>query len=169
MILELPKTCLIVDDTRSMRVMIGSWMKHAGLSCTITENGKEARSVIEKNCPDVLITDIEMPLFNGLELVCWVRQHPSSKIAAVPIIVITSLDDPDLEQIISEIGTSYVLRKPLSEDVVQRTVRAAMNSIKTRNDAASKGQRMINSEGTWSLVRQMAHDALNSDFRNSSS
>ncbi len=169
MILEQPKTCLIVDDTRSMRVMINSWMNHAGLTSIIAENGKVARAAIEKHCPDVLITDIEMPMCNGLELVCWVRRHPVSKISTLPIVVITSLDDPELEQIILEIGTSFLLRKPLSEEAVRRTVRAAMDSCQTPLDALLKNPRLSGSSETWSLVRQMANDALLNHFRNGTS
>jgi len=93
---------------------------------------------IENGCPDVLITDIEMPLCNGLELVCWVRQHPVSKISTLPMVVITSLVDPELDQILFEIGTTYFLRKPLSEETVHCTVQTAMDSCTMPPKALSK-------------------------------
>jgi len=148
-----------------MRVMIISWMTHAGLTSAIAENGEDARAVIEKNCPDVLITDIEMPLCNGLELVWWVRQHAVSKISKLPIVVITSLDDPELEEIIFEIGTRFLLRKPLSEEAVHRTVRAALESSIMASNALSKGLKWTDSNENWSLVRRMAHAAMRKNSR----
>ena len=166
MLSESNKTCLIVDDTRGMRVVINSWMTRAGLRCTSLDNGSEAKTYIDLHCPDVLITDIEMPLFNGLELVCWVRQSLDPKIASLPIVVVTGLDDPKLETILLEIGTRFVVRKPLSEEAVLSMVHLAMVSQETPIQSSTAGDSIQSRMGTPSLIRQMAQAAMRTNFQN---
>lgn len=160
------KTCLIADDARSMRVLINNWMTRAGFLCCVTENGDAAKAVIEKSCPDILITDIEMPFLNGLELVCWSRQSRIARISTLPIIVITSLDDPELERIVGGIGTRFVLRKPLSEHIFLETVQEAMSTIKTPSCCHSIGEPMPETQNGDSLLRRMAQNAMRHNFTN---
>lgn len=169
MLLEPSKTCLIVDDTRSIRVLLDHWLTLAGYSCTNTQNGRDAKEAIEKNHPDLLITDIEMPLFNGLELVCWVRRNANTKIAIIPIVVITSLDDPELEKIVSEIGTSFVLRKPLFEESLLKMVTAAMSAGEAPTTSLPKNSMTFVSGLCPSQIRQMADEAIRANFKNGTS
>jgi DNA-binding response OmpR family regulator len=163
---ERPKKCLIVDDSRSTRVLICNWMIRSNYVCSIAEDGNVAKSQIESNCPDVLITDIEMPFFNGLELVCWVRQNINKRISLLPIVVMTSLDDPELERIICEVGTSFVLRKPLSEDKFLQTVQGSLASSGKCNLHLQKGMTKYELFGHPSFLRRMADRALRQDFTN---
>lgn len=148
-----------------MRVMLHNWMTRAGFLCSIAENGNTAKTIIEVNCPDVLITDIEMPFFNGLELVCWMRQNIKESISTLPIVVITSLEDPELERIICEVGTSFVLRKPLSENEFLRTVREAIASSKNRSHCSFKDAAGFKLLDCPTPLRRMAQNALGQDFK----
>ncbi len=169
MLSESKKICHIVDDTRGMRLIIDNWMTNAGMICTNSENGSEARAHIERHCPDVLITDIEMPLFNGLELVCWVRQSQVAKIASLPIVVVTGLHDPELEKILLELGTRFVVRKPLSEEAVLSMVHLAMNSQETPRFPSTARDSLLTQIAAPSLIRQMAQAAMRTNFRSPTS
>ncbi len=166
MVSELQKTCLIADDTRSMRVMINNWMTRAGFLCSITENGNAAKAAIARSCPDVLITDIEMPFFNGLELVCWIRRSPNALLTSLPIVVITSLEDPELEKIVCEIGTRFVLRKPLSEHAVLAAVAEALRTGNNPSYCRPNFESPLGSLGFQSQVRRMAENAMRHDYTN---
>ncbi len=122
------KRCLIADDTRSVRAMLDKWLTSEGYDCTQVADGKEAKTSIEASVPDLVLTDIEMPNFSGLELLRWLRTSDSSRLSTLPVIIITSLVDPELNRLVTQFGTSYVLAKPLADVSTIAMVRHATAS-----------------------------------------
>ena len=105
----------------------------------------------------------------GLELVCWVRQSQVAKIASLPIVVVTGLHDPELEKILLELGTRFVVRKPLSEEAVLSMVHLAMNSQETPRFPSTAGDSLLTQIAAPSLIRQMAQAAMLTNFRSPTS
>ncbi len=132
----------------------------------MAEDGYVAKSIIEMNCPDVVITDIEMPSFNGLELICWIRQNGNRRISALPIVVMTSLEDPELEKIVCEVGANFVVRKPLSEDKFLRTMQEALAAPQNPPQGHSNSATKLEFQGRPSLLSRMARNAMGRDFKN---
>ena len=77
---------LVVDDTEvDRRLMAGMLEINMEWLVTFANNGKEALEIINQAVPDVVVTDLEMPEMDGLQLVEACRQHFSS----VPVILVT--------------------------------------------------------------------------------
>jgi diguanylate cyclase (GGDEF)-like protein len=64
---------LLVDDDPAMLRILSRWLQRAGHSVRVASDGEEALEAIELECPDVLLTDWEMPRMSGLELCRRVR------------------------------------------------------------------------------------------------
>lgn len=109
---------LVVDDSRAMRAYVkGALME--SLDCNVVEaaSGFEALRLLPRDAYDVVITDINMPDINGLELIRFVRS--SERHREVPIVIIsTQASDRDHQRAL-ELGADQYLVKPFQpEDIV---------------------------------------------------
>ncbi len=76
---------LLVDDDAAIRVLISEFLNLGCYTVVTAANGQEALNHYQNNKPGLLITDIDMPLINGLELIQQVRADTKE----VPIIAIS--------------------------------------------------------------------------------
>jgi two-component system chemotaxis response regulator CheY len=108
---------LVVDDSASMRDFIGTAIEEAcGVDVDTAGSGLEALKLLPAHPYDFIFTDINMPDINGLELIRFIRQHPS--LATVPVVVIsTEATTKDRERAMQLGGTDYLV-KPFTADQV---------------------------------------------------
>ena len=113
---------MIADDVRASRELLASWLGEFGYVSVLAGDGESARIAVESISPDLVITDIEMPRCTGLELLFAIRNNVSAILRVLPVIVISSLEDDQLVQLVSPLGASCVLSKPLDKLVLQQAV-----------------------------------------------
>ena len=82
------KTFLVVDDSASIRQLITFAVQDAGYDVLLAENGKDALDKLSGTKVDMVITDLNMPDMDGIELITQLRGMPDYKF--VPIIMLTS-------------------------------------------------------------------------------
>jgi CheY-like chemotaxis protein/DNA-binding CsgD family transcriptional regulator len=107
---------LIVDDLPENITILRSSIEASGANYLVTEanNGKEALESIAQTPPDLIITDWDMPVMNGIELIAAVRGN--SDFRNIPIIVITGMMVlPDDLKMAFDTGASDFLRKPFDK------------------------------------------------------
>ncbi|QDV14725.1 Chemotaxis protein CheY [Rosistilla oblonga] len=112
---EQPKRCVIADDVRASREILKSWLSDCNFECSLATDGNEAWEMIQRAPTDMLITDIEMPNCCGLELLQRIRADPSPQIQSIPVLMITSLHDGQIQQTIRRLGGNGLLAKPLDQ------------------------------------------------------
>jgi two-component system, chemotaxis family, chemotaxis protein CheY len=112
---------LVVEDNSAMRSLIAAALEeHLDVSVYEAENGFAALKLLPENEFRLIITDINMPDINGLELITFLRQHPVYK--AVPIVIIsTESSDEDRRRGLS-IGANGYLVKPFTDGELIRLV-----------------------------------------------
>jgi two-component system chemotaxis response regulator CheY len=81
-------TVLTVDDSRTMREMVSMTLRGAGFAVVQAEDGVDALKVLRENEVDVIITDLNMPNMDGLQLVKELRAKPEFK--GKPILFLTT-------------------------------------------------------------------------------
>lgn len=122
------RRCLIVDDVRGSRELLNRWMTRLGFESNVAANGQAAWQWIQNNQCDLLITDIEMPGLSGLELIRNLRSDANQWIRVMPAIVVTSLLDQQVADVVQQFGGTTVVLKPLDQTlmnhIVDRVVRA---------------------------------------------
>ena len=79
---------MIADDSVSVRKMLTISLRGAGYEVVETEDGQEALRVAAEFCPDLVITDLNMPNVDGVALIRQLRQKPYGK--CIPIIMLTT-------------------------------------------------------------------------------
>lgn len=104
---------LIVEDEPTIRVVLKQILSKIGFPTKqIHEatNGKEGINVLEKNPVDLILTDINMPVMNGLEMLGYIRTQPD--LVEIPTVVVTSINDERLVKAVTQSGMGYV-HKPV--------------------------------------------------------
>ncbi len=76
---------LVVEDSRTQSTQIRLMLKHAEFEVYLAENGREALDVLKTHTPDVVLTDLQMPEMDGLELVQVLRE----KYPQLPVVLMT--------------------------------------------------------------------------------
>jgi two-component system chemotaxis response regulator CheY len=108
---------LVVDDSRAMRAYVRGALRES-LDCEVVEAGSgfEALRLLPRDTYGVVVTDINMPDINGLELIRFIRQ--SDRHRQVPIIIIsTQAKDRDHERAV-ELGADRFLSKPFQPEEI---------------------------------------------------
>ncbi len=110
---------LIVDDSFSMRSVIKKVLSMSGFhmdECHEAGNGREGIAVLEKEWVDVIISDINMPEMNGLEMLKQLKAHPVYR--NIPVIVISTEGSEDRINEAFCNGAKGFIKKPfLPEDL----------------------------------------------------
>ena len=110
------KKLLIADDTKMNLILISRIIDKLGASYDLAENGQIAFEMFEANSYDLIITDIAMPIMDGIELTKQIRQYPVSEKAGVPVVGFTGyIDEHNLSQFRAA-GMNDILPKPFDEN-----------------------------------------------------
>lgn len=124
-------TILVVDDSAVDRRLVGGLLRDdAGLEIRYAADGAAALAAMEKELPDLVVTDLMMPELDGLALVSTVRK----KYPAVPTILMTSKGNEEIAvRALQEGAAGYVPKRTLSDDLLE-TVRTVLSiSARQRN------------------------------------
>jgi PAS domain S-box-containing protein/putative nucleotidyltransferase with HDIG domain len=116
---------LIVDDRMPNREYLLTLLKYGRHELLEASNGVEALAVARAEHPDLVISDILMPVMDGLELARQLRADPSS--AAIPVIFYSATySEPSAHALAATVGVRYVLNKPAEPMAILAMVRAAL-------------------------------------------
>jgi two-component system chemotaxis response regulator CheY len=108
------KTIITVDDAATMRKMIAFTLKAAGYDMIEAEDGLAALNLLKTRSVDLVITDVNMPNMNGIELTRQVRTFPH--LAKVPILLLTTESDPAIKNQGRAAGASGWIVKPFKQE-----------------------------------------------------
>ncbi len=100
---------LIVDDSHTVREMERRLLARAGYTVTTAQNGQEAWNLLRLNDYDLLISDVDMPQMNGIELVTKVRDNP--RLARMPVIILSYKADNEDRRRGLDAGADFYLTK----------------------------------------------------------
>ena len=118
---DIPRVvALIVEDSISTRKSLAEFMQDLNYEVHTAKDGVEAIEVMSKHHPSIVLTDLEMPRMNGLELTSHLRSNESTK--NIPIIMITSRTTEKHRQEAKAIGVNEYLSKPYQEDLLLEKV-----------------------------------------------
>ena len=108
------KTILTIDDSASVRQMVSMTLTAAGHSIIEAADGAEGYTKAIAQPVHAVLTDLNMPVMNGIEFIRKYRQHPSSK--GVPIILLTTESDEELKRQAKEAGATGWIVKPFKQE-----------------------------------------------------
>jgi len=119
----MPKNVLLVDDSSTMRKIISRSLRQAGLDFgEIYEaaDGQEALAVLEKETIDIVLSDINMPVMNGIEFLREKNNRPGIK--GIPVFMISTETGEDVIGEAKILGAIGALKKPFTPDKVNEVL-----------------------------------------------
>jgi two-component system chemotaxis response regulator CheY len=115
---------LVVEDSSSMRSFVRNALESdprgAGLDVVEASSGFEALRLLPRGPYDLVITDINMPDINGLELISFIRKSDAHKLTPV-LVISTQSSERDRARGLS-LGANGYLTKPFSQEALQTEV-----------------------------------------------
>ncbi|MBN2010492.1 response regulator [candidate division KSB1 bacterium] len=115
------KTILVVDDASSMRGLIGMTLKSAGYNVVEACDGRDAICKIELQPVNMMISDLNMPNMNGIELVKTLKT--SAKYKFLPIVMLTTESEESKKQEGQQAGAKAWIVKPFKPETVLKVVK----------------------------------------------
>lgn len=118
---------LLAEDDELLAALIRHRLEKGGYAVHLSRDGKEVKDYLSDTIPDIVICDIMMPYFSGMELIDFVRNELKSN---VPIIIISSAGNEENVLAAFELGADDFLAKPISPS--ELLVRVAKELNKNR-------------------------------------
>ncbi|GGY39620.1 Fis family transcriptional regulator [Bacterioplanes sanyensis] len=115
---------LAVDDSASMRQMVTFTLKGAGFEVAEAKDGQEALALAQQKKYDLVLSDVNMPNMNGIELVKALRQLADYKF--VPVLMLTTESTGDMKTQGKQAGATGWIVKPFNPDQLLNTIRRVL-------------------------------------------
>jgi CheY-like chemotaxis protein len=114
-------TALIIEDSIQLAESLSEMLSLMGVEAAIALTPRLAFKMIEEQMPQVVFLDINLPTVDGFEILAYIRRDP--RMVDLPVIIVTSNDQPDTYQK-AKIGKALaVIIKPASYSAVEEALR----------------------------------------------
>ena len=134
------KNALIVDDSKSARIMLQRLLEKMNVVALAVESAEEALSYLENQHPDVIFMDHMMPGMDGLEATQTIKSNPKTQ--GIPTIMYTSKEGDGYNSLAKSHGAFGVLPKPANQQAVMAVIdsldNTAANDVTAKTPAAEK-------------------------------
>ncbi|HVB21803.1 MAG TPA: response regulator [Ktedonobacteraceae bacterium] len=124
------KHVLVVDDSPSVRRVVGNMLKQHGWEVQMARDGVEALEMISRETPAAVLLDIEMPRMDGYELIATVRAQEQYR--TLPLVVLTSRAAGKHQQRAMQLGASGYVVKPYQDGELISTLNSLVYGAATR-------------------------------------
>jgi DNA-binding response OmpR family regulator len=115
---------LVIDDNEDMTDAISFYLTSINIECKITNDGREGLDIIRNDTTsdDVILLDLAMPEFNGFDVFSALKEEGLLKVRNVIIFTASNLSEKEIGQMLAD-GARSILRKPLSVDELEQTIK----------------------------------------------
>ena len=115
---------LAIDDSNTMRQMLLHCLSGAGFEVVTAVDGSDGVDKLRENDPDVVITDINMPIMDGFEFIETVRSGNDA--SRVPVLVLTTESSPEKKARARDAGATGWIVKPFEPEKLIAAVKRVM-------------------------------------------
>jgi DNA-binding response OmpR family regulator len=127
---------LLAEDDDDLRSLYGYMLLAAGYKVNTVRNGLQALAEIQINRPDVVVTDITMPVLSGLDLIVAVRSY--DELANLPVVAITSFGE-DVCKLARAAGATDAIDKPAELNRMREVIDAAVSRTSSARPRLNSG------------------------------
>lgn len=123
------KRILVVDDDKAIQKILQTRLTHEGYQVSCANNGQEALERIARQKPDLIISDVMMPVMNGFEFYKQVKSKEETK--PIPVLIFTSY--PEMSDSFLVIGADAFVAKPFHPDEVLYRMRQLLSGMSVQS------------------------------------
>lgn len=118
------KIILSVDDSASVRQMVQLTLQSAGYQVLQASDGSDGLAKAQETSVDMIITDLNMPVMNGLTLIQELRKLPAYR--GVPIVFLTTESDDGIKRQAKDAGATGWITKPFQKEQLVAVVKKVL-------------------------------------------
>lgn len=118
------KTILIVDDSMPLRKVVSISLKGAGYEVVEAEHGQDALDKLKSNKVNLIVSDINMPVMDGIQFVTELKKLPEYKFT--PVIMLTTESEVEKKEQAKAAGARAWMNKPFKPDQMLNAVEKLM-------------------------------------------
>lgn len=115
---------IVMEDDDGTRMLLASLLKKQGYDVMAADNGAKGLDLVLAHNPDLVISDVQMPQMNGLQMLALLRRNPL--MAATPVILLTSLQERSVMRAGMNTGADDYITKPFKPNEVFEAVAAQL-------------------------------------------
>jgi len=144
---------IIIDDEKIIRETIGSMIDWKSLDIELVglcSNGMEGLDMIIDENPDIVMTDIRMPVFSGLDLIQRIRQLNKD----IEFIILSGYSEFEYARTAMSLNVKYYILKPCSKETITGTVKQAIEDCRNKKEKAVPSY-------IFKKVRNLSKDFIN--------
>lgn len=168
------KRLLVVDDEPNLLTAIAAVLRGEQYDVTTARNGKDALLQIARSLPDLIVSDVRMPLMDGFQLARKLRSAPHT--ALIPIIFLTAKDETDNRIEGFRAGVDVYLTKPFEPDELLAVIHNILTRIERTQTAITtlvgdqkpEGQVFVRDEeltdAEWRVAETVARGLSNKEI-----
>jgi chemosensory pili system protein ChpA (sensor histidine kinase/response regulator) len=116
-------TALVVDDNQQMADGLAKILEMLGVQAEVAYGARTGMMKLQRSTPDVIFLDINMPGVDGFEVMAYFRRLP--QFIDIPVIIVTSDDQPETAQKAENTGVLTLIVKPVSVESIEKALRIA--------------------------------------------
>src|SRR5271157_6377084 len=125
---EPAKKILIIEDDRETAGLIAEELKDRGYVVHVAYDGREGFAAILKTMPDLVLSDISMPVMSGFEVLERLTAL-APRFRNMPFVFLTALSDRDNELRGRQLGADDYVTKPIDFEVLATIITARLNGV----------------------------------------
>jgi two-component system chemotaxis response regulator CheY len=121
---------MVVDDCKTTRKLLGHYLKSRGYQVVFAENGLDAMEKLGREAVNMIMTDLNMPYMDGMELIKTLRSD--STWSEIPILMVTTENDGMEKERALELGANGYIVKPVSGEVIAHNIKLILKQMFSR-------------------------------------
>jgi DNA-binding response OmpR family regulator len=125
---ETRKKVLCIEDDRETAALIAEELVERGFDVSIAHDGREGLAAILKNMPDLVLSDISMPVMSGFEVLERLT-FLEPRFSKMPFVFLTALTDRDNELKGRQLGADDYVTKPIDFDLLATIITARLTGV----------------------------------------
>lgn len=118
---------MIVDDCPTTRKLIGLYLKGRGYNLVFAENGLDALEKLANERISLILSDLNMPYMDGIELLRSIRSNPS--FSHIPFLMVTTESDEEEKKRALALGANGYLVKPVTAEIILQNIKNILKDI----------------------------------------
>ena len=115
------KDALIIDDNRSTADALHQMLTVLNIPARVAYGASAAMSLLSTFTPNLILLDINMPGVDGLEILAYLRREP--RLIHVPVVVVTSDDQPETRRKVMKLGATAMIIKPATLESLENNLK----------------------------------------------
>jgi len=115
---------MIVDDCQTTRKILSLYLKSRGFEVISADNGLDAIEKLATHTVNMILTDLDMPYMDGIELIKTIRSDPNW--SSLPILMVTTEADPEERARALKAGANGYVVKPVTADSVTQNIKTIL-------------------------------------------